>query len=313
MLAIFEVTIPFFGLVLCGYLAARAKRLPEQTVAALNGFVLYYALPAMIFRFASKAPFETIVNPPVFLAYGLAGLGVLAMTAFGLRWGNRDPWHETAFGALSAAWANWGYMGFALIPALLGKGSIATILGAGIADVLVIVVAALVIASRHGRSETAWYSTAGTALAGVGKNPMVMSIIVGLVFSGLQIQVPGPIDEFLRLLATGAAPVALFAIGVSLYKPQRITIHGDTFIIVATKLLLHPLLVWTIATHVFRLTGLQAATMMLMAALPVAGSVFLLAERHGASAERSAASIMVSTVLAFLSFSGFATLALHVR
>lgn len=313
MLAILNVTIPFFALVLCGYVAARAKKLPEQTVAALNGFVLYFALPAMLFRFASAAPFETIVDPPVFAAYGLAGLAILAMTAFGLRWGNRDNWHETAFGAMAASWANWGYMGFALIPAVLGKEVVATIIAGGIADLVLVVSAALAIASREGRAGEHWSHTIARALGGVARNPLIWAIGAGLVVSALALPLPLALDEFLRLLGTAAGPVALFSIGVSLYRPQRTAIHGDTFIIVLTKLVIHPLLAWTLALHVFGLAPLQAATLMLMAALPAAGSAFLFAERHGASAERAAAIIMVSTALAFASFTGFAALTVHLR
>src|SRR5690606_35231471 len=92
LLAILDVTIPFFGLVLCGFLAARARKLPQQTVAALNGFVLYFSLPAMLFRFAAGAPFTDVVNPGVFLSYALTGLAVLFGVSHGLRRrrGDRD-------------------------------------------------------------------------------------------------------------------------------------------------------------------------------------------------------------------------------
>jgi predicted permease len=54
MLAILNVNTPFFALVLCGYLAARYRLLPENSVPALNTFVLYFALPCMLFRFSSS-------------------------------------------------------------------------------------------------------------------------------------------------------------------------------------------------------------------------------------------------------------------
>jgi malonate transporter and related proteins len=68
MLAILNVTTPFFALVLCGYLAARYRMLPEDAVPALNTFVLYFALPCMLFRFSSGTAFREILNVPVFLA-----------------------------------------------------------------------------------------------------------------------------------------------------------------------------------------------------------------------------------------------------
>ena len=53
---IFAVTFPFFALVLCGYVAARSRLLPLDAVAGLNMFVLYFALPCMLWRFGSSTP-----------------------------------------------------------------------------------------------------------------------------------------------------------------------------------------------------------------------------------------------------------------
>ena len=147
MLAILDVTIPFFALVLCGFLAAWGRKLPQQTVAALNGFVLYFALPAMLFRFAAGAPFTDVVNPGVFLSYALTGLAVLFGVAHGLRRLRRDRWDDAAYGAMATAWANWGYMGIALVPAVLGPAAMAPLVAAGMADLLVVVSASLAIAS----------------------------------------------------------------------------------------------------------------------------------------------------------------------
>ena len=62
MLKILSVTAPFFALIACGYFAARRTLLPENAVPALNSFVLYFALPAMMFRFTIETPFAQILN-----------------------------------------------------------------------------------------------------------------------------------------------------------------------------------------------------------------------------------------------------------
>ena len=308
MLPILNVTIPFFALVACGYLAARARRVPGSAVGALNTFVLYFALPAMMFRFASGAPLSAIANLPVFGAYALTGVVVLALTAFGLRWGNRDKWPDAAFGALAASWANWGYMGIALLPALLGERAIATLMAAGIADLTVVVSVSLALAARASGGKRSTFAATTSALAGVARNPLIWAIGAGMAASGLELRLPVAIDEFLRLLGTAAGPVALFAIGVTLYRPHKARIRAETLIIVATKLLVHPILCAAIAIHLFGVDRESARVLILMAALPAAGTVFLFAERHGANHDRIAAVILVSTVVAFFSFTGFAAL-----
>ena len=126
--------------------------------------------------------------------------------------------------------------------------------------------------------------------------------------SAFAIRLPFAIDEFLRLLATAAGPVALFAIGLSLYMPGPVKIAPVTLPLVLIKLAVHPLLAWAVATWVLRLDADEAGALMLMAALPAAGTAFLFAERQQADADRIAAIIMVSTALAFGSFSMFAAL-----
>jgi malonate transporter and related proteins len=308
LLAIFNVTVPFFALVLCGYLAARGRRLPLAAVGPLNSFVLYFALPALLFRFVANAPFRQIADVPIFTAYGLAGLLVFGLCAFILRRLNHDSWNDTAFGALAASWANWGYMGFALIPAILGQQAIGVLVSAGIADLVLIVSLALALASREGRGGEHWTTAVKGALQGIGRNPLIWAIVAGLFASAFDIRLPFAIDEFLRLLATAAGPVALFAIGLSLYMPGPMKIAPVTFVLVLIKLAVHPLLAWAVATWLLRLHATEAATLMLVAALPAAGTAFLFAERQQADAERIAAVIMVSTATAFASFSMFAAL-----
>lgn len=304
MLESFNVTLPFFGLVLCGYLAARYKRLPLQAVAALNGFVLWFALPAMLFRFVAGVPIATVVQPGVFFAYTLSGLAIFGLTVAGLRWGSRDNWIDTAFGALAASWPNWGYMGFGMIPAILGPQAIGTMIAAGMADLLVLMSVALAVASREQASEGRRAVLAG--LLSVTRNPLMWAIVGGLLMSLLDLQAPKAIDEFLRLLGTAAGPVALFSIGVSLYRPKPLKTRSDTWILVVAKLVLHPLLAWIVAVNVFGLPAETAVTIALVAALPAAGTAFLFTEKHGGDIDRVAAVIMISTALAFVTFSLFA-------
>jgi len=77
MQAILAVTIPFFAIVLCGYLAARQHVLPESAIPGLNAFVLYFALPCMLFRFGMNTPIFDLLNPVV-----LVGLFTGAMSVF---------------------------------------------------------------------------------------------------------------------------------------------------------------------------------------------------------------------------------------
>jgi predicted permease len=298
MLDIFQVTAPFFALILCGFLAAHFRLLPPNTVPALNVFVLYFALPCMLFRFGARTPFEQLVNLPVFLAYATAGLLMLGSFAAIARLVVGETPRDAVFGALAAAWSNWGYMGFALLPALLGPKVLPIVVAAGLADLLVVVSGALAFAALASRK-----GGARAVFVGVLRNPLVWSIVTGGAFSAAEISLPLALEQVTRLLGEAAVPVALFTIGVSLYRPGTRVERTEVFVIAGAKLLVHPYVALLVAAYLFRLQPLEVHTLSLMAALPVAGTVFLFAERAGANGERIAAAILVSTAAAFLSFS----------
>lgn len=301
MLPIFNITAPLFALVLCGWLAARVRRVPVQTVAALNGFILYFALPAMLFRFVATSSIAQVIHVQAFVAYAMVGGILMAVSVVGLRWGNRDNWIDSSFGAVAASWANWGYMGFGIIPTIYGKESLGVLISAGMADLVFLVPVCLMLAARQNLKVGQNAAVAG--LMGALRNPLVLSIAAGLAASLASLPIPGAVDEFLRLLGTSAGPVALFSIGVSLYRPHRASAHTETWILVVTKLIAHPLLMWIVAYQIMALDRQVASVLTLMAALPAAGTAFLFVERYNGNMERISGLIMITTALAFLSFS----------
>ncbi|MEY4751788.1 MAG: hypothetical protein RIQ60_4002 [Pseudomonadota bacterium] len=295
-------TLPFFALVLCGWIAARTRRLPAESVAPLNGFVLWFALPAMLLRFVARTPVDTVVDPRLALGYIACGLGAYALAAFALRRRARSNWIDTGYGALAAAWPNWGYMGFGLMPALFGERAIATMIAAGIMDLLVLMPVALLVSSRQHTAGGLGAVAAG--LKAVARNPLFVAILSGLTLSLLHVKIPGPIDEFLRLLASSAGPVALFAIGVFVYRPGPVRVDVASVWLITVKLLVHPLLMWSVGAWVLKLDSATLAVVTVTAALPAAGTAFILVERNGGNVDRVASAVLLSTALSFLTITG---------
>ncbi len=119
MQPILAVTVPFFALVLCGWLAAQRGLLPDSAIPGLNAYVLYFALPCMLFRFGATTPLLELLNPAVLLVYLLAAL-LMVFAAIAFTLGDRVGLKDAAFGALVAAFPNSGFMGVPLLVALLG-------------------------------------------------------------------------------------------------------------------------------------------------------------------------------------------------
>ena len=311
VLSVLLITFPFFALVLCGYLAARTRLLPQPAIPGLNAFVLYFALPCMLFRFGASTPIAQLIDPAAAGVYLLCALVMVGGTVLATR-GPRMGWNDAAFGALVAAFPNTGFMGVPLLVALLGAASagpaILTIaIDMVITSSLCVALSRLDVAGTHGMAVAL-----RKALRGMAGNPMPWAIALGALASALQFRLPGPLDQSVAMLADAASPVALFTIGAVLARSQmneheRVPAR-DYVPIALAKLLLHPLLVWAVGQGAIALglplSPFALTALVLLAALPSASNVSLLAERFGAHNGRIARTILVSTALAFLSFSG---------
>jgi predicted permease len=307
MQSILAVTVPFFALVLCGYLAARRHVIPESAIPGLNGYVLYFALPCMLFRFGAATPILDLLNPAVLVVYlGAALLIVFFTVAVSLN--ERVGLQDAAFGALVAAFPNTGFMGVPLLVALMGKAAAGPVICSMLADLFVTSSLCIALAQAHG---AAGQGSRAAALRGALSNPLPWSIALGGMVSVTQLRLPGPLATLVGMLADSATPVALFTIGAVLWRASqhvaRRTAPGDFVPVVLIKLFVHPLLVFALGAAA-RLAGaplsvFQLTVLVLAAALPSASSVSLLAERYGADNGRVARIIMASKVAAFASFS----------
>ena len=311
VLSVLLVTFPFFALVLCGYLAARIRLLPQPAIPGLNSFVLYFALPCMLYRFGASTPIAQLLDPAAAGVYLLCALLMVAGTVLATR-GPRMGWNDAAFGALVVAFPNTGFMGVPLLVALLGAAAagpaILTIaLDMVVTSSLCVALSRLDVAGTHGVAVAL-----RKALRGMAGNPMPWAIALGALASALHFTLPGPLDQSVAMLADAASPVALFTIGAVLARSQmneHEQVQARDYVPIAlAKLLLHPLLVWAVGQGAMALglplSPFALTALVLLAALPSASNVALLAERFGAHNGRIARIILVSTALAFVSFSG---------
>ena len=317
MLAILLVTFPFFALVLCGYIAARRGWLPQEAIPGLNTFVLYFALPCLLYRFGSSTPIAQLLDGSLMTVYLACALVMVGFTIAVTHRGHIG-WNDAAFGALVGAFPNTGFMGVPLLVALLG----AKAAGPAIVTIVIdlVVTSSLCIAlsrldARGNNSAGGASAAAKNALKGAAMNPMPWAILGGALASGFQLTLPIPVMQTVGLLADAASPVALFTIGAVLARSQangiatgRGTPLDDYLPVVLIKLVLHPLLLLLIGLTAIRL-GLPLdrfalTVVVLVAALPSASNVALLAERFNADNGRIARIILLSTVLAFFTFSG---------
>ena len=326
MLHILEITFPFFALVLCGYAVARRGWLPLDAIPGLNLFVLYFALPCLLFRFGAATPIARMLDPSIFGTYLLCALVMVGLCVVTTR---RGPvgWNDASFGALVAAFPNSGFMGVPLLVGLLGERAAAPAIVALAVDMVItaslcIALSRLGTGAGTGRAQGSGRAVLN-ALKGMATNPLPWAIGLGCLVSASGVSVPTMLMSPVAMLADAASPVALFTLGAVLARSSMRAAgaasasasasaqvelrRSDVPQIVFYKLIVHPALVLGTGRLAIAmgapLDGFAATVLALVAALPSASNVPMLAERFGADAGRIARIVLVSTGLAFLSFS----------
>ncbi len=319
VLQVLLITFPFFALVLAGYVAARRAMLRLDAIPGLNGFVLYFALPCLLFRFGSTTPLAQLLDPNVFFTYLLCAL-IMVGFVVAVSINRRIGWNDAAFGALVAAFPNTGFMGVPLLVALLGAPAAGPAIATIMVDLLVTSSLCIALSRLDGAGQHGFAKAGRSALKAVLVNPMPWAILLGALASAVKLELPEPVFKTVGLLADAASPVALFTIGAVLARSGMLVPSADApalplrdyLPVAAIKLILHPLLVLLVGGAAIQL-GLQLerfalTVIVLVAALPSASNVSLLAEKFGANNGRIARIILVSTAAAFLSFSAAVSL-----
>jgi malonate transporter len=310
MFTVLGATFPFFALVLLGYVAARQGWLPLAAIPGLNTFVLFFALPCMLFRFGLTTDMAQLLQPAVWALHGSVALLVVGFTIAVTRRGAMG-WNDAAFGALVAAFPNTGFMGVPLLVGLLGVQASAPAIITILIDLVITSSLCIALSRLDGAGLAGARTAARRALRGVLSNPMPWAILLGAWFSVGQWQLAQPVQQSVWMLADAASPAALFTIGAVLARAHLVaptqTRIPAVWPVVGIKLILHPVLVlvgaWLFARLGWPIARETLTALVLVAALPSASNVSILAERFGADTGRIARIILLTTALAFITFS----------
>ncbi|HMO08608.1 MAG TPA: AEC family transporter [Paracoccaceae bacterium] len=297
MLAILFKTLPFFALIGLGWWAGRTRFFSPEATAYLTKFVFYFALSAMLFRFAANLTLAEIWDGRFALAY-LWGCGVVYAVAMGVAFWRGTSVEEAAVEAQCAVIGNTGFLGVPMLVVLLGPQAAGPVILVLAIDLIVFssVITLVMTARREGRMRL---SVLGVLAAGLAKNPMIASMVLGLAWSATALPVPAPVNDFLGLLGAAATPGALFAIGASLATKSAERLEVAAWLSFC-KLILHPAAVAFAAFVLFKVDPAKAGVMVAAAALPVAGNVYILAQHYGVAPQRVSASILISTAVSIL-------------
>jgi malonate transporter and related proteins len=300
MAGVFSLVFPFFGLILLGYLAARATKQPVEALGWMTTFIIYVALPALFYQLLSKTPLEQLT------AWSYVGGSVLSTfviftvmfaIAVVLSGGNVA---ESTIKGLAAAYGNIGYMGPGI--ALLAFGEKAAVPVAIIfcfENIMHFTVAPMLMAMA-GSDKRPFGAVAMDVVRKVALHPFILATAAGVTAAALEIQPPQAVERLLDTLARAAAPCALFAMGVTLALRPLKRLPENMLLIAPMKLIVHPALCYTMLSWIGDFDPVWVFSAVLLAALPTATNVFVIAQQYGVWVERASACVLITTVASVL-------------
>ena len=300
MIEIFYKTIPFFALIGLGYSAAITRFFSAEATAYLTKFVFYFALSAMLFRFSSDLSLSELYDPEFIYAYLSASLVIYFLATAIAIFRKKAP-SEAAVEAQCSVIGNVGFLGIPMLAILMGPDAVGFIMIILAIDLIIFgsLIVLIIVASKDKKLDIFLFYR---VLLGLMKNPMIVSIICGLLWSASGWSIPEPINDFVILLGSAATPGALFAIGASLAQKSTERFEVAAWLSFC-KLVLHPLAVCIAVFFIFEVEIYAATVMIAAASLPVAGNIFMVAHHYNVAPKRASAAIFLSTVLSVFTVS----------
>lgn len=297
MANVIGLVLPFFGLILLGFVTARITRQPLDALGWMNTFIIYVALPALFFNLLSRTPVEQLAQWRFVLGatFGTYIVFSLMFVIAVMRSGGDIA--ESTVKALAAAYGNIGYMGPGLALLAFGEDAVVPVALVFCFDNTLHFVMAPLMMALSGRDAThqSPLQLAFGVVKRVFTHPFILSTIVGVGAAVVSFQPPAAIQTLLNYLANAAAPCALFAMGVTLaLRPLR-RVPSDMVFIVAIKLAVHPVIVYLLLSWIGNFPPIWVYSGVLLAALPTATNVFVIAQQYGVWVERASASVLITT------------------
>jgi malonate transporter len=306
MLAVVELVLPLFGLIFLGYVAGRLARIPFEGLAWMNFFIVYVALPALFYQLLSNTPVQQFSNVSFIAVSILATFIIFCLVFLLAKRRNGNNTSEATIQGLAAAYGNIGYLGPPLALAAFGPAAgVPVALIFCFENAMHFTLAPLLIALDHKEQQQAAKLIKGI-LYNIFTHPFILATIAGVLAAVFSFKPPIAVASLLEFLARAAGPCALFTMGVTAALRPLKRIPFELSYIMPIKLVLHPLLAYLLL--VWLVPGLDPIWLysaVLLATLPTATNVFVIAQQYNVWQERASSVVVISTLFAMESVTAF--------
>jgi malonate transporter and related proteins len=274
----------------------------KDDVRALGRFVLYFAIPALLFRVMSRLTAADVANADLLFAFALGSFVILALAFSVARFIHGRSVQESVLLAGGASISNSGVIGYALVEQWMGTRALVAIALAIIVE-NVILASTIAIAETGDRRGQSLAASLASSFVRLAKSPIIIGILAGVLAAVIGFVPPKPIARVIDLLANALGPVALFTVGGTLVGIKVRGLVGDVSQIVLAKLVLHPLAIFATLMLFPGIDPLLKAAAMTTASAPIFNIFPIIVQKFGLE-KFGAAAVLAATVFSFMTVAG---------
>lgn len=299
---VLSITVPVFALIALGYVAIKTKLIASSASQVLSQFVVNFALPALLFRAISSKPVAEAFNAIYLIGYASGSLLTFAVLFFYCKKMSRKSTSHSALFAMGGSFSNNLMIGYPVVLQVFGPLATIPLALTLMVENFIMFPLTLMLAGANQKQQQPKLVILWQSVKNVFKNPIILSIIIAVIFSILNIEVAEPVNKVIDLLANAASGIALFSIGGLLVGVKLKAVIKGILTVMPVKLLLHPLLVLITFMMLPDVEPSLLAAAIVLASMPMFGIYPVIASPYGLG-NTCAAILVATTVCSFFSLS----------
>ena len=304
LVGLFNLLAPFFGLIGLGFLCGKFVERPEVGLSWMQFFLIYVSLPCLFYRLIADKPLDQLTNWR-FVAVTTLCTFCAFVLSFCAGWYHTRTLPQSVMQGVAGAYSNIGYMGPPLVLSALGAGASTPVVLIFVFDNLLLFSLVPLLMAVAGVEKRTLPATVRDIVWKVVTHPFNVATGLGVLASYTHLHLPVAGEQMVTWLSGAAAPCALFLLGVTVALRPLGRMPGEVPALVFIKLVLHPLLVWTLLSAFgdFGATWVYAAVV--MAALPPALNIFVISTQYNVGVERASACVLLGTLVSMVTLTAF--------
>ena len=295
---LFNPILPVFAIMAGGFIAGRARWISLGDARVINRFAMTVLLPIFVFNLIATAPMAQFPLGEVAL-YAAVEVVIFSSAFLIARYAfRRDP-AESVLLAFCCIFVNNALYVLPISILLYGPDGVLPVTSVVTVDSIVTFAGAMIALQWIGMGK----AQPRAVFMSLIRTPLIIAIMAGVVIGLAQIPLPSPLKTFVHFNGAGAAPVALFALGVVLSQTK---FAWDRVVICFTliKLFAFPLLLWAVFMSAGKFDGdgwAQNSQFLMASAGPAGAMGFSLALLHNIRSDAIAQIVVWTSLLTLVS------------